>query len=192
MDVFERGRQVRTDEVADAEKQKGPEKGAAIGVPRKLAERKPRRARADRGEMPHAWNEVPERERPLADALEPMLERVHSLLQMALQIMIAGVAPDQVAEADAQHIPRTRADQRGNQAQLALPHERAGDRQQRFIGNRKADDAKSEQAKERDRPVVRYPGKELLLHESLSYQGVAPRLRPADDACVLVTGNLAN
>ena len=73
--------------------------------------------------MPHAGDEIAESERPLADVLEPVLERVHTLFHSALQKMIPGVTPDHVARGDAEDVARTCANQSRDQTQLASPDE---------------------------------------------------------------------
>ena len=115
-------------------------------------------------------NEIAEGEAPVAGAPEPGVRLLHVIFR---DPQIPAVAVDQrepesasqdIAHRDAAGAAGKAAEQGQGQREMPLKHQVPGERQQRLIGNRQADDAQHQQRKNRQVSILRDPGEYLLLH----------------------------
>src|SRR3954462_4575972 len=86
---------------------------------------------------------------------------------MRVQECGARKTAEKITHRDAAHIARARGNHGGDERELALPDERPRECEQRFVWNRKTNDAQREQRKQRDRPVVGNPAEQLLFHTGI-------------------------
>ncbi len=141
--------------ISDEDEDANPKRGAAISVHRERMVLELGSACDNGGEVADTGNEIAHHERPMPDAIEPVVDALNiSVLNMQpasharMEEFPTDGATDEVAAGDARHASGQRAGNRGDQSQMALVYEEAAAGEQELVGDGKSDDAEDQERKD--------------------------------------------
>src|ERR1700685_191303 len=131
--------------ISDKDEGADPERRSAVGKQGEGTILELGRSSHDGSEVPHSGDEIAGHERPVADAIEPIVNALDvavSYVQPAANSRVeklpADGAADQIAAGDAGHASRQSAGESGNQAQMPLEYQEAAAGEQEFVGDGKS------------------------------------------------------
>ncbi len=159
-------------DVAQSKERGHPDGGAWIGKGSKAPKTELRHAGDDRGEMPHAWNEVAYAQHPETKAVEHagyvryMLGRDAHILAIAVDHVAAELEAQKVTERDTAHTAGQTEGEGRNSHEAALVNQVAAEDQQGLIGDWQAQNAQHQEEEQAGIAVLRKPRQERLHSNS--------------------------